>query len=370
MPTHIEAILTKKIHNFMWNDAKSSPVSLETLYTPKHQGGKNLLDLQSRNKAIILTTLKSLLCNNSNQATWQNIAHALYAMNVSYKYTKIDNNAKMNMFLQSWNVTTRQNTSLSQDLIQMVKQAKEYNLKIDAQTLTNKGKCKMPLWYHNALSAKTNRITNSKHGRCLRNNHKIYTIGDAINITNNQPANHRISGKKCKCIKCKEERHKSCTNPAKCLSTVKKLLNELPVHWKQQNDNGYETEETLDKESQENNDDSIKTFEYQLPTSNDIYNALRIFTTAEDNLKDIPKPRNTENNIITVYTNRTCKLNGDVNAQAGSGIWINKDSTINKACRVPGLNQNTETGELYATEYTACKIPKDVQLKLNQNPNI
>lgn len=222
----------------------------------------------------------------------------------------------------------------------------------------------MPLWYHNALSAKTNRITNSKHGRCLRNNHKIYIIGDAINITNNQPANHKISGKKCKCIKCKEERHKGCTNPAKCLSTVKKLLNELPVHWKQQNDNGYETEETLDKESQENNNDSIKTFEYQLPTSNDIYNALRIFTTAEDNLKDIPKPRNTENNIITVYTNGTCKLNGDVNAQAGSGIWINKDSTINKACRVPGLNQNTETGKLYATEYTACKIPKDVQLKI------
>ncbi|KAK0433770.1 ribonuclease H-like protein, partial [Armillaria borealis] len=70
------------------------------------------------------------------------------------------------------------------------------------------------------------------------------------------------------------------------------------------------------------------------------------------------------NNIITVYTNGTCKLNGDINAQAGSGIWINNDSTINKACRVPGINQNTETGELYAVEYTACKIPKEVLLKI------
>lgn len=80
----------------------------------------------------MLITLKSLLCNNSNQVTWQNTAHALYAMNISYKHKKIDNNTKMNMFLQSWNVTTRQNTSLLQDLIQIVKQAKEYNLKIDA----------------------------------------------------------------------------------------------------------------------------------------------------------------------------------------------------------------------------------------------
>ncbi|PBK92239.1 hypothetical protein ARMGADRAFT_856811, partial [Armillaria gallica] len=301
--------------------------------------------------------LKSLLCNNSNQATWQNTAHALYAMNVSYKHKKIDNNTKMNMFLQSWNVTTKQNTSLSQDLIQIVKQAKEYNLKIDARTLTNEGKGKMPLWYHNASSAKTNRITNSKQGKCLRENHKIYTVEDAINITANQPNNHKTSGKKCKCNKCKAERCKGCANPAKCLLIVKKLLNELPTHWRPQNDDGYESEETLDKESQESNDNPIKTFEYKLPTSNKIHNALRIFTTTEDNLKDVSIPRKTRNNIMTVYTNGVCKMNRDINAQAGSGIWINKDNIINKACRVPGLNQNTETGELYAAEYTACKIP-------------
>ena len=107
MPNDIEANLIKKICSFMWNDAKSSPVNLETLYAPKHQGGKNLLDLKSRNKAIILMTLKSLLCNNSKQATWQNTAHALYAMNVSYKFKKIDDNIKINMFLQSWNITTQ-----------------------------------------------------------------------------------------------------------------------------------------------------------------------------------------------------------------------------------------------------------------------
>ncbi len=80
----------------------------------------------------MLITLKSLLFNNSNQATWQNTAHALYAMNVLYKHKKIDNNTKMNMFLQLWNVTTKQNTSLSQDLIQIVKQAKDTIFKIDA----------------------------------------------------------------------------------------------------------------------------------------------------------------------------------------------------------------------------------------------
>ncbi|KAK0441753.1 uncharacterized protein EV420DRAFT_1222370, partial [Desarmillaria tabescens] len=57
MPNHIEAILIKKIQNFMWNSTGSPPVSLETLYKPKDQGGKQLLDLHSRNKAITLMTL-------------------------------------------------------------------------------------------------------------------------------------------------------------------------------------------------------------------------------------------------------------------------------------------------------------------------
>ncbi len=126
----------------------------------------------------------------------------------------------------------------------------------------------MPLWYHNASSAKTNRITNSKQGKCLQENYKIYIVGDAINITANQPNNHKTSGKKCKCNKCKAERCKGCMNPAKCLLIVKKLLNELLTHWRPQNDDGYESEESLDKESQESSDNPIKTFEYKLPTSN------------------------------------------------------------------------------------------------------
>ncbi|KAK0217786.1 hypothetical protein IW262DRAFT_1256001, partial [Armillaria fumosa] len=68
--------------------------------------------------------------------------------------------------------------------------------------------------------------------------------------------------------------------------------------------------------------------------------------------------------VTTAFTNGTCELNGDINAQAGSEIWINNDNIINKACRVPGLNQNIETGKLYAVEYTALKASKDTQLKI------
>ncbi|KAK0441754.1 uncharacterized protein EV420DRAFT_1278574, partial [Desarmillaria tabescens] len=229
---------------------------------------------------------------------------------------------------------------------------------------TNEAKGKMPLWYHSATSKKTNRINNSLQAKCLRNNHQIHLVGDAMNTIENQPNSHKKSNNKCKCNKCKQDRLKGCINSAKCLATIKKLLNDLPAHWNPQNKNRQQIKIDSNENTQDENSNTIKIFKHELPTSNNIYDTLRIFTTAEDNLSETCKTNQTKDNIITVYTDGGCQLNDDINAQAGSGIWFNKDNNMNIACRVPGLNQSNQTGELYAVEYTACKTSKIHQLKI------
>jgi ribonuclease HI len=54
------------------------------------------------------------------------------------------------------------------------------------------------------------------------------------------------------------------------------------------------------------------------------------------------------NQLITIYTDGSCINNGQNNAQAGSSIWIAPNNPLNKALRVPGTEQSNQTGELYA----------------------
>ncbi|KAJ7616837.1 hypothetical protein DFH06DRAFT_899171, partial [Mycena polygramma] len=51
MPKHIFKHLVRAEREFMWG-GKAAPVSMEMLMAPRDAGGKNLLDLQSRNEAL------------------------------------------------------------------------------------------------------------------------------------------------------------------------------------------------------------------------------------------------------------------------------------------------------------------------------
>jgi hypothetical protein len=51
MPKNIKQAITKIIRNCIWNEAKSSPISLEQVYQPQEEGGINLLGIKSRNEA-------------------------------------------------------------------------------------------------------------------------------------------------------------------------------------------------------------------------------------------------------------------------------------------------------------------------------
>src|SRR5438552_10394923 len=140
MPIDIEKRLTKKIRTFIWNNDSTPPVGLETLNLPSNMGGKKLLNLSARNKAIHLTWLKSYLQLENNRPAWAYIADVLINQNIPATQGPIDHKSKINTYLQTWNPKTNANTGLPKDLAEMLQTGKEFNVRFDALTIPTKHK--------------------------------------------------------------------------------------------------------------------------------------------------------------------------------------------------------------------------------------
>ena len=78
MPKEIEDTLIRKISKFLW-DGASAMVSLDTMTQPIEQGGKKILDIRARNKAIELMKLKSYLDLRPDRPKWAKVADGLIA---------------------------------------------------------------------------------------------------------------------------------------------------------------------------------------------------------------------------------------------------------------------------------------------------
>lgn len=76
MPTAIEERLTKIIRTFAWPNDSKSTISLKQLQEEFRNGGRKLLDLEARNKAIHLMWLKEYL-NFDDRPAWAYIADEL-----------------------------------------------------------------------------------------------------------------------------------------------------------------------------------------------------------------------------------------------------------------------------------------------------
>ncbi|KAG1875985.1 hypothetical protein C8R48DRAFT_577905, partial [Suillus tomentosus] len=70
MPKQIEAALSHKIGDFLWNSHRSHPVGLDRLQRPLSEGGINLLDIKARNQTIDITWLSTYMNLSPTCPTW------------------------------------------------------------------------------------------------------------------------------------------------------------------------------------------------------------------------------------------------------------------------------------------------------------
>jgi ribonuclease HI/exonuclease III len=353
MPQDIERRLIKRIRTFIWNKESTPPIATNILTLPIAKGGKKLLDLQARNKAIQLTWLKTYMQMDIYRPKWAFIADQLIKKNRLTTYKNSDQTSLENIFTQSWKTNIHK---LPTDIKEMLKMAKEFNVNLDTLQPSQDLKGKLPIWMHIGANELLRILSSYKEAKCLKSKHRINKVEQLRILATRQDENHKPRGN-CPCLRCREQRQENgCKNPHKCHIMAKKILNTLNPKWNPLHpppkDNLDLTPRRKRKNTQAEENNNPIIFDPKI-SSNNINETIRVFTDPDEVRPDPAIRYNSPDEMrqekkTTIYTDGSCINNGEENAQAGSGIWYGPNDPRNIALRVPGPTQTNQTAELYA----------------------
>jgi hypothetical protein len=264
------------------------------------QGGRKLLNIEARNKAIQLTWLKSYLQISCNRPTWAHIANELINSKLPNK-PNIDRLTRINIFLQSWNSNPNTKTNIPHDLTAMIRTGKEYNVKLQTLLPSQKLKEEMPIWLHIGAREALKELTNKSEAKCLRYKHKVNKVAHLWTIVM-EPlnGNHRPQ-RSYRCATCSETRQKTlCNNPHKCRLMAQTILDQLLPKWSIQihppNDNLNLTPRRKDRNKQAEKTKGPVIFDPNI-TTNSIKDSFRILTSNREN-DHIPSHREAQQTQI------------------------------------------------------------------------
>jgi ribonuclease HI/exonuclease III len=366
MPAEIEKRLTKRIQTFIWGSNSIPQISMEKMNQATAQGGKKLINLKARNKAIQLTWLKSYLQLDEDRPSWTYIADELINSAVTFK--NLDRKTMNNMFIQSWGKTPNARSKLPKDIIEMIKVGHECHVTLQSLKPSQNLKEELPIWYHMGATYKLIELTNKPEARCLRHMHKVQKVRDIYNITKSSSRNHKPR-KDCKCNSCATTREIThCANPHKCNKMAHEIIQTLYPKWNPSNQPLQDSLNLTPRRKRRNKQAEISKdpilFDPNVET-NTIIEGFRVFA-APQNMAQSPairgKAPDGAEQTLTVYTDGSCINMGKANAQAGSGIWYGEDDPRNRALRVPGEMQTNQVAELYAVLQVAKSVPKHIPL--------
>lgn len=343
-------------------------VGLDTLYRPVEEGGLNLLDLHARLEAIETTWLKPLTDLTNARPAWSFVHDAMVAENIQKAAGKVPSLARIQTFLQTWNVKT---SALPEDLKRTWSVVKKYNVSFAALKLSRKMKKKLPMWYHLGAKPILNRLNNAPNTECLRENHGVRSVGDIVRIINRRdhhpdPDRPCSVRRNCACLVCRRERAQAaCENPTKCYRAARTLLDSIHEKWHPDwSDDDDDLSLTRHRKIKNMNmrqcvqdDDAYLLFDPSITTRSTLEKGFRIFTDPEApavvpgrrNINALNLPRE----ALTLYTDGSCLNCGDENAMAGAGVFYAEGNPLNAALKVPGPLQSNQAAELAAITHAA-----------------
>ncbi len=370
MPDGVVDRIKKAVKDFMWPGETRPMISKDTLHRAVKEGGLNLLDIEARNDAIDLMWLRAYLNLSPGRPTWAYIADVLISRAVAASAYSVEEDAKVNMFLQSWKVSTTQRGGLSEDLRRMLRVAEKYGVRVDAPNPALALRRAMPVWYHIG-KAEGRSVANTKASRCLRENHRVTTVSDAVRVADRLPRRtgqagvHRQNAA-CKCVACDEDRRlRGCDNPHRCAVAAQKLSQNLDPIWQDlpdENSDGLTlTNARLRKNAEAGRDGGRIEFNPTITNDGATSDIFRVFVDKSLEHRRVParrppRPFQLAGEAMEVYTDGSCDMNGCSNASAGSGVWFGKDDARNMALRVPGALQTNQTAEVYAVAAAAAIV--------------
>ncbi|OJT09202.1 LINE-1 retrotransposable element ORF2 protein [Trametes pubescens] len=358
MPKDVENKLTRMVADFMWGGDRHPRVDRATLYAPVDKGGLSVLNVAARNEAIDLVRLQDYLNLSPTRPRWALVADALLSNAVAATSKNADPKARLNYFLQNWEVSTRKKAGLPLDLKRMVVAAKKFGAKCDVRVASRELRNAMPVWYH--LGAEGGRSTaKSAASKCLRDNHGVSNVAQCVAMaTRLRPENteHRPS-QLCECAECDEDRKNAqCANPHRCACAAERLLDKLQPKW-----NPFQTYHadalTLTPGRKRANDSARAqkervVFDPSVTQTVPLAAVFRVFTSALETgtvtAVRPPRPFDVVCEEVEVYTDGSCIGNGTAAAIAGSGAWFGRNDHRNVGTRVPYDAQSNQSAEVYA----------------------
>ena len=214
------------------SEGRTTPmISLSMLHGNLEDGGKKVLDVVARNQAIDLMKVKSYLTLDQERPKWAFAADVLISKNVTTTSRVHDDLSKTNLFLQSWTTnTTKTAATLPESLHRMVKIANKFCVAFNLLALDAALKQKLPVWHHLGLQNEWIRNNGSREV-CLRNNHKITTVGELECFAHRDHLEDHRPTNLCECKACSIERVGRCTKPHGCQRAALRLLDKLLPKW-------------------------------------------------------------------------------------------------------------------------------------------
>ncbi|KAI0723594.1 hypothetical protein C8Q76DRAFT_767442 [Earliella scabrosa] len=170
MPKSVEKNIVNIIRKFMWNGDEHPRIGLDTLYRPIEEGGLGLLNVVARNEAIDLMWLKEYLQFDEMRPKWAYVADRIFAKALPCRSKSIDETAQLNVFIQTWNVSTHPAAGLPLSLKRMYTTALKYGVRVEVANPKEILKRRMPSWYH--IGQQPGRyVANHAAAKCLRERH-------------------------------------------------------------------------------------------------------------------------------------------------------------------------------------------------------
>ncbi len=364
MSGRIEARLERIVAQFMSNGEKKPRIGRDMLYRPVASGGLNLLDIATRNEAMDIVWLRDYLLAAPVRPRWAVVADAIFARATTAASRTVDESAKINAFLQTWDVSTHAVAGLGYDLARLVKAARKYNLRLEPANPSPDLRAQMPVWYHPG-EGEGRSLANTLSAKCLRDNHGVTTVADCAQVanrasrSNGRVARHTAS-RTCRCRDCSVDRaERGCTDPSRCVSMAQKILARLGPLWQpvsdRPRDNLSLTPRRLAANVLARREHTRVLFNPSIVTKGPAVSALRIFgTPCGDPATALPAVRRgtigTDPRTVEIYTDGSCENNGGDNARAACGVWFGPADNRNFGARLPGALQSNQAAEVYAAE--------------------
>ncbi|KAH9858719.1 hypothetical protein C2E23DRAFT_710803, partial [Lenzites betulinus] len=296
--------------------------------------------------------LKSYLAIGRERPTWAWVADDLMARVVNETENAREGKARTNTFLQHW---APKAAALPRDLKAILAVARKYGLRQEGLAFERSILRNMPMWGHAHTNEKEMKKLTRRSGatRCLIKNHGAKTVGDFETLANRlEGAEHKPS-ERCTCRSCEHAiTEQACSNPHRCWSKAKQMLDLLPQKWDPRGEHpeDYEDKEMRDAEEETRYLEGAALFDRRITTRGTIAETFRIFTEGEGACNEKLETRTKEGGrTIKAFTDGACERNGFGDARAGAGVHLEGEEARSRSVRVPeNLEQTNQVGEAVA----------------------